>query len=134
VDIYLKIAADNKMRITKVAETHIHADFLSDVRELAKLIGAELYLSGEGGKDWSYEFSHVGLKDGDVFKLGNLKFEVMHPRAIRRRASAFCSPIRPPAQSQSSMGLSDLDWQLGRAAGHGPIFFWGVLQVNHKAL
>ena len=78
VDTYLKIAADNKMRITKVAETHIHADFLSGARELARLTGAELYLSDEGGKDWSYEFPHVGLKDGDVFKLGNLKFEVMH--------------------------------------------------------
>lgn len=78
VDTYLKIATENKMRITKVVETHIHADFLSGARELAKLTGAELYLSDEGGKDWSYAFSHVGLKDGDVFEVGNLKFEVMH--------------------------------------------------------
>ncbi len=78
VDTYLKIATENKMRITKVAETHIHADFLSGARELAKLTGAELYLSDEGGKDWSYAFPHVGLKDGDVFEVGNLKFEVMH--------------------------------------------------------
>lgn len=78
VDTYIEIAKQNNMEITHVAETHIHADFLSGSRELAALTGAKLYLSDEGGKDWSYEFPHEGLKDGDVFKVGNLKFEVLH--------------------------------------------------------
>jgi hydroxyacylglutathione hydrolase len=78
VDTYLQIALENKMKITHIAETHIHADFLSGARELAKLTGAELYLSDEGGKDWEYQFPHVGLKDGNTFMVGNLKFEVMH--------------------------------------------------------
>jgi len=78
VDTYLEIARQNNMKITHVAETHIHADFLSGSRELAALTGAELYLSDEGGKDWQYEFAHVGLKDGSEFKVGNLKIEVLH--------------------------------------------------------
>ncbi|HLT79920.1 MAG TPA: rhodanese-like domain-containing protein [Cyclobacteriaceae bacterium] len=78
VDTYLEIARQNNMRITHVAETHIHADFLSGSRELAALTGAKLYLSDEGGSDWQYEFDHVGLKDGDEFRVGNLKIEVMH--------------------------------------------------------
>ncbi|GIV37494.1 MAG: MBL fold hydrolase [Cyclobacteriaceae bacterium] len=78
VDTYLEIAQQNKMRITHIAETHIHADFLSGARELAALTGGQLYLSDEGGKDWQYEFTHVGLKDGSTFMVGNLKFEVMH--------------------------------------------------------
>jgi hydroxyacylglutathione hydrolase len=78
VDTYLKIAGENKMKITHIAETHIHADFLSGSRELQALTGAELYLSDEGGKDWQYEFPHVALKDGSTFMLGNLKFEVIH--------------------------------------------------------
>lgn len=78
VDTYLEIARQNNMRITHVAETHINADFLSGSRELAALTGAQLYLSDEGGPDWQYEFPHVGLKDGDSFKVGNLRFEVMH--------------------------------------------------------
>jgi hydroxyacylglutathione hydrolase len=78
VDTYLEIASQNKMKITHVAETHIHADFLSGSRELAKLTGAQLYLSDEGGPDWQYEFPHVGLKDGDVITVGNLKIEVLH--------------------------------------------------------
>lgn len=48
------------------------------MRELAAATGAEILLSDEGGKDWSYEFAHTGLKDNDVFKVGNLKFEVIH--------------------------------------------------------
>lgn len=78
VDTYLEISKENNMQITHVAETHIHADFLSGSRELAALTGAKLYLSDEGGPDWQYEFDHVGLKDGDEFKVGNLKFKVIH--------------------------------------------------------
>lgn len=78
VDTYLEIARQNNMKITHVAETHIHADFLSGSRELAALTGAELYLSDEGGKDWQYEFAHVGLTDGSEFKVGNLKIDVLH--------------------------------------------------------
>lgn len=78
VDTYLQIARENKMTITHIAETHIHADFLSGARELAALTGAELYLSDEGGPDWQYQFPHKGLKDGDEFMVGNLKMQVLH--------------------------------------------------------
>ncbi|MBA4850967.1 rhodanese-like domain-containing protein [Emticicia sp. BO119] len=78
IDTYLEIARQNNMKITHIAETHIHADFLSGSRELAKVTGASMYLSDEGGKDWQYEFDHVGLKDGNVIYVGNLKFEVIH--------------------------------------------------------
>ena len=78
VDTYLDIAKQNKMKITHIAETHIHADFLSGSRELAALTGAKLYLSDEGGPGWEYEFDHVGLKDGDHFMVGNLKIDVLH--------------------------------------------------------
>lgn len=78
VDTYLEIAKQNNMKITHVAETHIHADFLSGARELAALTGAKMYLSDEGGEGWQYEFPHEGVKNGDVIKVGNLTFEVIH--------------------------------------------------------
>ncbi len=78
VDTYLEIAGQNKMKITHIAETHIHADFLTGSRELAALTGAKMYLSDEGGEGWEYEFPHEGLKDGDSFMVGNLKFDVLH--------------------------------------------------------
>lgn len=78
IDTYLEIAEQENLKITHIAETHIHADFLSGSRELAKATGAEIYLSDEGGNDWQYQFPHIGLKDKDTFKVGNLLFEVMH--------------------------------------------------------
>ncbi|MCO6497858.1 MAG: MBL fold metallo-hydrolase [Chitinophagaceae bacterium] len=78
IDTYLKIASDNKLRITHITETHIHADYLCGSRELAAATGATMYLSDEGGEGWLYEFPHVGVKDGDVIKVGNLSLEVMH--------------------------------------------------------
>ena len=78
IDTYLAIAKENNLKITHITETHIHADFLSGSRELAAVTGAELYLSDEGGKDWQYEFPHVGLKNGDTIKVGNLTLKIIH--------------------------------------------------------
>lgn len=78
VDTYIEIAKQNNLKITHVAETHIHADFLTGSRELAALTGAELYLSDEGGPDWQYQFPHIGLKDGYEFHVGNLRIKVLH--------------------------------------------------------
>jgi hydroxyacylglutathione hydrolase len=78
MDVYLKIAKQNNMKITHIAETHIHADFLSGSRELASVTGAKMYLSDEGPKEWQYEFDHEGLHHGDTIKVGNLSLEVLY--------------------------------------------------------
>lgn len=78
IDVYLEIAQREKLVITMVTETHIHADYLSGAKELADRTGAELWLSDEGGPDWSYEFNHLSLKDGSILRLGNLNIEAMH--------------------------------------------------------
>jgi hydroxyacylglutathione hydrolase len=82
VDQYLRAAEAEGLRITHVTETHIHADFVSGSRELAKRAGAQLFLSDEGDADWKYTFAREAgarlVKDGDHFMVGNLKIEVMH--------------------------------------------------------
>lgn len=78
IDTYLEIAKTNNLKIIKVAETHIHADFLSGSRELAAATGAELLLSDEGGTDWQYQFPHTGLKEGSLISIGQVEFSVMH--------------------------------------------------------
>ncbi|WP_286856494.1 MULTISPECIES: MBL fold metallo-hydrolase [Sphingobacterium] len=78
IDVYLEIAKQNNMKITHLAETHIHADYLCGSRELAAVTGAQMYLSDEGGEDWQYQFPHVGLKHGDKINVGNLSLEVLH--------------------------------------------------------
>jgi hydroxyacylglutathione hydrolase len=82
VDMYLKAAEANSMRIVGTTETHIHADFVSGSRELAERTGAVMYLSDEGDENWKYQFldgyNHRLLKDGDEFKVGKVKLTVMH--------------------------------------------------------
>ncbi|HJU68508.1 MAG TPA: rhodanese-like domain-containing protein [Gemmatimonadaceae bacterium] len=79
---YVRAAETDGVRISFVTETHIHADFVSGSRELASRTGARLYLSGEGGHDWSYDFATSDgallLRDGDTIDVGNIALAVMH--------------------------------------------------------
>jgi hydroxyacylglutathione hydrolase len=107
VDAYLEIAQQNNMKITHVAETHIHADFLSGARELASLTGATLYLSDEGGPDWQYEFPHLGLKDGDTIDVGNLKFEVLHTPGHTPESISFLLTDKPASDKPVMLFTGD---------------------------
>ena len=95
IDVYLDIAKQNNLRITHITETHIHADFLCGSRELAAVTGATMYLSDEGGEDWQYQFTHKGLKDGDVIKVGNLTLEVMHTPGHTPESISFLLTDKP---------------------------------------
>lgn len=89
LDQYLELAEAQGLRIVAVAETHIHADFLSGAREVAEQLHAKVYVSGEGGEEWSSNwlerrgdgsgaYEHQILRDGDTFHIGNIRFDVMH--------------------------------------------------------
>ncbi|MGD2216261.1 MAG: rhodanese-like domain-containing protein [Gemmatimonadales bacterium] len=82
VECYVRAAEQEGLRITHVTETHIHADYVSGTRELAKRTGARMFLSHEGDSDWQYEFGAgedtTLLKDGDAFKVGNVLIETLH--------------------------------------------------------
>lgn len=75
---YLAEAKAQKLHISQVTETHIHADFLSGSLELAAQTGAKLLLSDEGDADWKYGFEAEKLHHGDTFQVGNIKIEVRH--------------------------------------------------------
>ena len=84
IDRYLALAAEEGLTITHVAETHIHADFLSGARDLAEAAGAGLYLSAEGddagwGSAWAEGRGDVTfLRDGDSFRVGNIEIRAVH--------------------------------------------------------
>ncbi|KAB1643141.1 MBL fold metallo-hydrolase [Gulosibacter chungangensis] len=78
INEYLALASKHGMRIVAVTETHIHADYLSGTRELARATGAEIYVSGEGGEDWQYGFEARRLHDGDRIEIGKLSVEARH--------------------------------------------------------
>ncbi|WP_221090879.1 MBL fold metallo-hydrolase [Deinococcus aquaedulcis] len=78
---YLDEANRQKLRVTHVTETHIHADYLSGSRELAQATGAQLLLSGEGSDGWQYTYegsNPVKLRDGDRFMVGNVRIQAVH--------------------------------------------------------
>lgn len=78
IDVYQAMAEKNGMTIVAVTETHIHADYLSGTRELAAAVGADVYVSGEGGQDWQYEFDAQRLYDGDEIRIGNITIAAVH--------------------------------------------------------
>lgn len=107
VDTYLAIAQEQKMRITHILETHIHADFLAGSRELAALTGAAMYLSDEGGADWQYEFDHVGLKEGSRIQVGNLEFEVLHTPGHTPESISFLLTDKPASEEPVMLFTGD---------------------------
>lgn len=82
VDQYIEMADHEGVKITAVAETHIHADYVSGARELADRIDAKLYVSDEGPAEWKYlyldGYDHKLVRDGDHFMIGNIRFDVIH--------------------------------------------------------
>lgn len=84
IDRYVAIAAAEGLEIRAVAETHIHADFLSGVREFAERYGVKVYLPGEAPPEWQYKwvsdskYDVTLLKDGDTFRIGNIEVRAAH--------------------------------------------------------
>jgi hydroxyacylglutathione hydrolase len=84
IDRYVAIAAEEGLRIVAATETHIHADFLSGVREFAEQHDVKIYLSDEGDADWKYSWAQGSeydvqlLSDNDVFNIGNIRIQALH--------------------------------------------------------
>ncbi len=84
IDRYFPIAEANDLEITAVAETHIHADFLSGTREFIESREKGIaYLSGAGGPDWQYIWAEGIdrvrlLRHGDTFSVGDLRLTALH--------------------------------------------------------
>lgn len=83
IDRYYRLAQDNGLKITAVAETHIHADFVSGAQEFARDPNVTLYLSALGGDDWSYQWPDKNtrvhyLSDNDSFYIGKIQVTAVH--------------------------------------------------------
>jgi glyoxylase-like metal-dependent hydrolase (beta-lactamase superfamily II)/rhodanese-related sulfurtransferase len=73
-DVYQNIAKQNDWEIKYVMDTHIHADYVSRTRELAKVTGAK-HLLNENAK---VSFGFVAVKDGVKLSFGNAEIEFIH--------------------------------------------------------
>ncbi len=67
VEVYLRMAAEHDWTITRVFDTHLHADHLSGARALAEATGAVVHLNPADTFDFGYEPVH----DGDRYDLPN---------------------------------------------------------------
>jgi hydroxyacylglutathione hydrolase len=80
---YYDTAEAEKLRIVAAADTHIHADYISGLREFAER-GVKVYASDEGGDGWKYEwligsdYSFRLLKHGDSIHIGNIQITAIH--------------------------------------------------------
>lgn len=144
VEIYLRAAEREGLRLVGAAETHIHADFVSGSRELAARTGARLYLSDEGDADWKYlflqEYAHQLLRDGDTFMIGNIRFDVMHTPGHTPEHIAFI--LTDTAGADRPMGIFTGDFVfvgsvgrpdlLEKAAGIANTSVAGARQMFHS--
>ena len=107
IDRYTRAAAAQRMRIRFVTETHIHADYLSGSRDLARATGAELLLSGHGGSGWGYAFAgNAGarlLRDGDTIMVGAVRIQVMHSPG--HTPEHICLILTDTAASDRAVGM-----------------------------
>jgi len=108
---YLNASNEAGLRIIAIAETHIHADFLSGAAELAAETNATCYLSACGGPDWLYQWPKTSdakvqfVQDGDTFSIGNITITVVH------------SPGHTPEHISFLVRDSDKSEPLGYATG-----------------
>ncbi|KAB8142566.1 MBL fold metallo-hydrolase [Chloroflexia bacterium SDU3-3] len=144
IEPYLAEAAQQGMRITAVAETHIHADYLSGARELSARTGARLFLSDEGDAGWKYQgldaYPHTLLHDGDTFALGRIAFTVMHSPGHTPEHIAFL--VADTARTSEPIGIFTGDFvfagDIGRpdllekAAGIGGTAEPGARRMFHS--
>jgi glyoxylase-like metal-dependent hydrolase (beta-lactamase superfamily II)/rhodanese-related sulfurtransferase len=73
VDDYIDTAAQEKLKIVAVLETHPHADFVSGHVELAERTGAKIYVSHLAPA----KYKRVSVRDGDIIRIGSLEIQAI---------------------------------------------------------
>lgn len=74
VQQYIDRAAKDGAKIKYIFETHFHADFVSGHVTLAEKTGATIVYGPTAAPTFA---AHIA-KDGEIFKLGNITFKVLH--------------------------------------------------------
>jgi glyoxylase-like metal-dependent hydrolase (beta-lactamase superfamily II)/rhodanese-related sulfurtransferase len=83
--VYLELAKANGWSIKYVTDTHIHADYVSRSRELAKISQAKHLLLDET----TVTFSFTPVKNGERIKVGDAILEVMHTPGHTLESTSF---------------------------------------------
>ena len=82
IALYQRAAGADRLRITHVTETHVHADFVSGAASLADATGATLHLSAADRSEWSYSPAALrranNLEDDSEISFGRIRVRAVH--------------------------------------------------------
>lgn len=84
-DEYIRLATERKAVIKYIFETHFHADFVSGHLDLSKKTSAPIVY----GPHTVTSFPVKIAKDGEVYKLGNISFTVLHTPGHTLESSCY---------------------------------------------
>lgn len=84
-DQYVEEAQRNGAKIKYIFETHFHADFVSGHLDLAKKTGATIVYGPTSEANFDF---HLG-KDGEIFQVGKVTFELLHTPGHTMESSCF---------------------------------------------
>lgn len=71
---YTEFAQKENLKITKVIDTHQHADHVSAAKDLAQIAGAKLYLSNLE----EYKIESEKIEDGSTIRFGTKQLRAIH--------------------------------------------------------
>ncbi len=74
VEVYLRAAQENGVKIQYVIDTHVHADHISTGRRLAEQTGARYVLHSSAGAHYAF----MPANQGDVLDFGNVQIGILH--------------------------------------------------------
>jgi glyoxylase-like metal-dependent hydrolase (beta-lactamase superfamily II) len=74
IDRYAAIAAERRLRIRYVIDTHTHADHFSAARDIARQLGAHVVMHRRAAAP----FADFRVDDGELLVVGNLRIRVLH--------------------------------------------------------
>ena len=106
VDIYLKAAEEQGLKIRHIFETHLHADFVSGHKELAARTGASVYIGAAAGAG----FPHTALRDGDEVKVGAGRIRALTTPAWRSANIFAGDTVGTAVRSRSTVAGGVSSW------------------------
>ena len=90
---FMKVAKDNRLNITKVIDTHMHADHVSGATKLAKLTGADLYVSSLEGYEVGDDNNGLNvhqIKNNENIAISNgIEFNAVHVPGHTKGSMSF---------------------------------------------
>lgn len=123
IDAYIHLAKERNSTIKYIFETHFHADFVSGHLDLSKQTGAPIIYGPGATTNFP---SHIS-KEGEIFTLGKIHFEVIHtpghtlestcyllkdennkPHAIFTGDTLFVGDVGRPDLSSGNMSSEEL--------------------------